>query len=290
MSKLKKCICCFMSVLMVFSAVFALPAFAESKSRDLGDAKNELYDLIYDLEWKFIYGYAEPQPEPVRTETSQKDLVSAVNKVNAEVESYTTIEQCDEAISLLKEKEANLCVDRSELKFMLDYLYADYCSVGYYDEALSAEIKEVYENAQNAYNNGSDKDINTAYILMRNELNRLCATAKTPGDLNKDGKCDVSDITLMQKYFAKIIDLNTSQRFAANIDVRNNISTVTYYQKCIVGLNELTDYWIKKFEKNYFEYDLDTVFFSVLVEEYNHMYWNDRYYMDLYWWYEESIK
>ncbi len=297
MSRFKKCICCFMSALMVFSAVFAVTAFAEDNIRDIGDAKNELWNLANTLEKKYIFGYTEPCTEPYHTDTSINNLKSAINKARTEEDSYTTIEQVDEAINLLNECEANLCIDKTELKFMLDYMYDDYYSVGYYDDALYAELKEVYENAQNAYSNGSDRDVNNAYIKMRNEFNRLCATVKFAGDLNKDGKCDVADITMMQKYLAKLTRLNTAQRFAAGIDDSNRkIDNVTEFQKYIVGLTESctgrggyfnADYNIKRFSEDYFEYDLDNVYFPSFLEEDNRMYWNDRYYNDIFWWIQD---
>ena len=58
------------------------------------------------------------------------------------------------------------------------------------------------------------------------------------GDANMDGKLNIRDATLIQKYLAKLLSLSDGQKEFADFDLNGkvNVRDVTAIQKKIAGL------------------------------------------------------
>lgn len=107
-----------------------------------------------------------------------------------------------------------------------------------------------YALALNSIVNGSDSTDPSLFDLEL-EIKTVAHTENYPrsesfpplrGDVNKDGRVDVNDATLVQKYVAKLSDFDLVQKYAANT-LRTeaalqkiDISDVTRIQKYIAKL------------------------------------------------------
>lgn len=71
-----------------------------------------------------------------------------------------------------------------------------------------------------------------------NNLKFVDTSSKATGDLNGDGKADINDVTLMQRYFVLLASLSDSQikHIDVNGDGSNDIKDATYLQRIIVDI------------------------------------------------------
>ena len=80
----------------------------------------------------------------------------------------------------------------------------------------------------------------TAAALEADETEIIPSTpiVSPKGDVTLDGKLDVTDATMIQKYCASIITFSSAQKNLADIDKSGaiDIADATYIQKILVGL------------------------------------------------------
>lgn len=267
----------------VIAAFSVIPVFAESISTQ----KSELDSLVRYMERVYVYRFYQiPLQVPMYSDASNERMKSAIATIRSEMDTYTTDEEFNEATNLLYSCKSQMYVDRDELEFMLNLMKNDYEDTEFYNDVTSAEIKDVYDNAKNAFENGTEQDIHIAYIEMRNELNKICLTITVPGDANNDGVFNVKDTTLIQKYLVDSEKLTSAQCFAAGINKKNNnIIHVTNLQKSLTDIenDDLTATEsiaknMSKLENDYYVYPIDIEYFSPVSEHLNELFFMNRYY------------
>lgn len=101
------------------------------------------------------------------------------------------------------------------------------------------ELSEAIKNADDAVNNGADEEeLQRAYI----ELQIAVATAAQfhfSGDVNLDGKLNVKDVTLVQKYVARTVTTLSDLAYKqgdVNYDGKLTIKDATKIQQMIAGV------------------------------------------------------
>lgn len=101
------------------------------------------------------------------------------------------------------------------------------------------ELSEAIKNADDAINNGADEEkLQRAYI----ELQIAVATAAQfhfSGDVNLDGKLNVKDVTLVQKYIARTVTTLSDLAYKqgdVNYDGKLTIKDATKIQQMIAGI------------------------------------------------------
>lgn len=101
------------------------------------------------------------------------------------------------------------------------------------------ELSEAIKNADDAINNGADEEkLQRAYI----ELQIAVATAAQfhfSGDVNLDGKLNVKDVTLVQKYVARTVTTLSDLAYKqgdVNYDGKLTIKDATKIQQMIAGI------------------------------------------------------
>lgn len=101
------------------------------------------------------------------------------------------------------------------------------------------ELSEAIKNADDAVNNGADEEeLQRAYI----ELQIAVATAAQfhfSGDVNLDGKLNVKDVTLVQKYVARTVTTLSDLAYKqgdVNYDGKLTIKDATKIQQMIAGI------------------------------------------------------
>lgn len=223
----------FLLTFVMLLSLCSVTAFATDES--LLDAKCKLNNLIEDIEDVYIERSAMVPPTyPNYSVESEERLINAVEKTSSEMDSYTSVEEVNEAADLLNSCVEQLDFHEDELKFMLDLMKADYEDKTYYDAETSAEIKEIYETAKAAYESKDPKAMNKSYIALRNELDKLCLAVTVVGDVNNDGEFSIQDVTLIQKYLADSVQLTSAQRFAGGLDdVNIEIRISTQFMKAL---------------------------------------------------------
>lgn len=231
----------FLLTFVMLLSLCSVTAFATDES--LAEEKCELLDYIDDAEYNFVqYLQLTPPTIVMFSESSRLSLETAINQVRSEIDSYTTIEEINDAYTYVNSYIDQLQINESELKFMLDLMKPDYEDTTYYDAETSAEIKEIYEAAQSAYESKTPQSINDSYIALRNELNKLCMSVTVVGDVNNDGVFSIRDVTLIQKYLAGSVQLTSAQCFSCNLNKYRDISLATEYQKALCDPSDIQDF------------------------------------------------
>ena len=254
----------------VIAAFSVIPVFAESTSTQ----KSELDSLVRYMERVYVYRFYQiPCEVPMYSDASNERMKSAIATIRSEIDTYTTDEEFNEATDLLYNCKSQMYVDRSELEFMLKLMKNDYEDTEFYDDATSAEIKYVYDNAKNAFENGT-------------ELNKICLTIIVPGDADNDGEFNVKDTTLIQKYLVDSEKLTSAQCFAAGINKESNsIIHVTNLQKSLAGIEsdgltaiEYITKYMDGLKNDYYVYPVDIEYFSPVSEGLNDFFYMNRYF------------
>ena len=131
------------------------------------------------------------------------------------------------------------------------YLPAGTSAIGKSAFAECKSLSEVYiptsvtSIASNAFRNSPNVTIKGSYgsyaeeYAKANNIPFNGISNYKIGDVNMDGKIDISDATLVQKYVVGIVELSTEQKHLADYNSDSNITVVdaTQIQKFIVHLN-----------------------------------------------------
>lgn len=283
---MKKFISILLAILMV--CITMVTAFAaDDDSHEELITENYIQSSIKYYREYFIYymGMMGYNPLPKWSESSSQNMQTVFGFVEEKLnENNISQDELNSLNDMVETAVDCMCIDSSELKWMLDYMEKDYNSTDYYDEATTAELKKIYEQALSAYNSGDENQIHISYVEMRNELNKLCLYNTIPGDIDRNGKLDIDDVTLMQKDLACITDFNSSQNFISDYFLNSDINRVTRWQMVLSDNFEDTgtksvDSKIKKLsEVEILDADEKFQLFNLTTEQINEMYSYDRYY------------
>lgn len=288
---MKKILSVLLAVLIM--GISTVTAFAEDNNTEstneenyssLEEAKEDVLDCAFKYEEYFLkYSFLFSPDIPLWSEQSSNNLEDTLDYVNNAVYDFDTIDEVVGLKNLLNHAESEMCVELGELKWMLDYMKKDYESVGYYDEDTTSEIKTIYELAQSDYLSGDEKLIHKSYVSLRNLLNELCLYNQIPGDVNKDGKLTIDDVTLIQKNLADLTQFNSSQNYIAGITKVSNIDMVTTWQKDIISLSSKSANINQEIDKlvntDYIDSNRKYEVFNYHTENDNYMFHIDRYYI-----------
>ncbi|MGN0454238.1 MAG: hypothetical protein ACI4G1_03590 [Ruminococcus sp.] len=227
---MKKFISIILAVAMI--ALSSVTAFAYTDA-DIGKIKQELNNLLSEIKTGVIKDYTTPYDMIDYSDNSVARATALYDEIVEEKGDYTTYEEYASAIDRINEMFNKLTVSPYYLKWLLDYVQKDLNSEGYYDDATKAQLVEIYNKSKEALENGTEEEIHCAFVDMYNEFKRLCIYNDVAGDVNGDGVTSILDVSLMQMYFAKSVELNTSQRFTSDIYVYSTIDTVSTWQQVL---------------------------------------------------------
>lgn len=227
---MKKIISIILAVAMIaLSSVTAL-AYTD---KEFDKIKDELLDRLQFIEVCVIGNYITPMDYIGYSDYSIAKATALHDEIVEERKSYTTYEEYASAIDRINKMINTLTISPGYLRWLLDYVQKDLNSEGYYDDATKAQLVEIYNKSKDAFENGTEEEIHCAFVDMYNEFKRLCIYNEVEGDVNGDGVTSILDVSIMQMYFAKSVELNTSQRFAGGIDSYSTIDEVSIWQQVL---------------------------------------------------------
>lgn len=133
-------------------------------------------------------------------------------------------------------------VDKAELEFLYSFCQDKASDENYFSQEFIAQYTAAMEQLKNAadnYEQVGQAQAEEAYWNMFETYNDACLYNSIAGDVDGDGKKSISDVTLMQKFTARIETMNCSQMYmlgafsAEEID----ISKSTNLQMALAGFN-----------------------------------------------------
>lgn len=114
---------------------------------------------------------------------------------------------------------------------------------GYYSDELWNEFSKNREKVKMSIEEGiKPEDANNLFLDLRDSFNALCLSNQIMGDVNKDGRIDILDATIMQKGLVKKLTLNSSQLLIScnnTFPQSFSISNVTEWQKLLVKMGTI---------------------------------------------------
>ncbi|MGN0551394.1 MAG: dockerin type I repeat-containing protein [Acutalibacteraceae bacterium] len=136
----------------------------------------------------------------------------------------TTPKEIQQEYDKVAAAEEQMCFEKRELEFLINFCSSEKNSDNYYDESLWDNFTGNLENANKIMKaeEYTPAEMKEAYWGLLKAYNLLCLQNNTMGDVNSDGKVSNKDILLVQKHLAKITTLNSSQKLLAVVNIRNS--------------------------------------------------------------------
>lgn len=281
----------------MLSGVTAFAMLALSSVSAFAADNTEFIKKRNDLNYRLnCYNSTFVQPELYATNFTfprcsfeeSKEMGNVVSEIKGKLWSYTTVDEIENANQTLDEAVKKMYVADFELEWLLNYMKRDCEDNGYYNEEISAQIKTIYKGAEEALDSKDGESIHKAYIELRNLLSRLCQYNPHRGDTDGNGRFDVNDITIAQRYLAQMEKINSSQAFNLYVTRLFTVNNLTLWQRTLSEFNPMpTDEPYEVLAK-YGELDTDCTDFTLSrnidgkaytpeSRELNYMYYTDKY-------------
>ena len=255
MKKLKKTIAILLCLCMLAgTAVIGASAYTDE---EIWAIKGELLNNIRALYWAGEDKYVswDTTARPIYTDETLLVLYTACR--DAEMYSHSrgdedwiytvTIEELTRVYNNLETAFDGLKVAVHSLQELYNavkgeengtegYLYR------YYPERMWREFCAARQTAADVLLNPDDDSVTGAYFALRRAYNTLCTSRQTAGDIDGNSSVEVADVLYLQKYLAKIIPMNSSQKAAAILNERNTgkitMKDVMTIQRYLAGYEE----------------------------------------------------
>lgn len=230
MKKIKKiaalllCLC-----MLVASAAMAMPAAAQEdyEKDETWLLQAELSELYYRGEYKFDHDLP-PSRYPVYTAETLTVMLEKMEEAEEYVKydpdnlSNLTIANLTAAYKNLEAAYDGLRVRTDVLQELYDVAKnetndAYYYSRRYYPEEMWKSYCGALKQAEKVLAAPDDDAVTGAYFNLRSQFNRLCESNQMAGDVDNNGRVNVSDVLYLQKYLAKLVPMNSSQLMVANL-------------------------------------------------------------------------
>lgn len=239
---MKRFISIILAMMLICCAVpFTAYAADDNTYTSKRDELDALYrDVMYSIE---IVGYPDPY-----SENSLNMLFNAISSadklLNDNSDSISDVEY-QLCIDMLNFAYNNLCIDVFYAKETYVLSLNEHNETGFYDEYDWNDFCAKRDNLRDSFKTDNEYVITYAFFELVDSFMNMTSKYTLPGDVNNDGKVNIDDATLIQKYLANMDELTELQKGLASlngscfIEVPNvNIDTVTKLQKCMAGMIE----------------------------------------------------
>lgn len=232
-------------VLVMFCCIIPITAYA-SDVYHYNAKKEELYSIHDRVEYALmIDGELRPY-----TNTSYQLLIDAMESADELLckDSATVSDsEYQECIDNLTFAYENICIKPHFAKETYVLSLKEQNKNGFYDEDKWSDFTTKRDALRDSFKTNDEYVISDAYFALENSFIKMTSGYKS-GDVNNDGKVNIDDATLVQKYLAGQEDLTELQKELVmsydnyiydGLDIpKPNIDCVTGLQKCVAGLTK----------------------------------------------------
>lgn len=233
MKKLKYTVILLLSLCMFFS-VISVGAVGDDNEEHL-KAYNELAEMYRTGMGKFPPEGAPPSIYTKETLKTLLDTTDTAREYLAPASSAST-EQLKQSAQDIQTAINGLQVRLEVLQYIYDYTGKEQNNGGYYPQELWDAFCSARSKALEALTAPDVNSIAENFFTLREKFNDLCKSNLQAGDLNHDGKVNISDVLFLQKYRAKMVSINSSQLFVAKYEQGGDIEEVTMQN--VLGLQK----------------------------------------------------
>lgn len=163
--------------------------------------------------------------------------------------SVSTVEQYQDAINVLEYALNNPTIDIYFAKQTYVLSLKEHNENGFYYENDWNDFSAKRDALRNSFKTKNEETVSDAFFALHNSFVEMTSKYTRAGDINNDGKVNIDDATLIQKYLAGMNELTEMQKTLAVSygntvydwfeDPIPDIDCVTGIQKCSAGLVDL---------------------------------------------------
>lgn len=178
---------------------------------------------------------------------SAMDSASELLEKDSNTVSDSEYQECIDNLTFAYE---NMCVEVHYAKETYVLSLNEHNKNGFYNEDKWNDFSSKRDALRDSFKTDDEYVISDAYFALQDSFINMTSGYK-PGDVNNDGKVNIDDVTLVQKYIADMEDL-TQVQLALSTNIANSycwikisipsINSVTYLQKCIADLADVSQY------------------------------------------------
>ncbi len=231
-------------VLIMICCTIPFTAFAAEET-DIKSLRKELEMLAYKA-YGCINYVGDVMPHAHSSyERLQNGLDFAIDVLYDE---ESTVEKYNEAIDLLTYAFNNPTLETYYVKYNYVLSTFEHNENGFYYEDDWNDFSEKREALRDSFKTNDEEAISKAFFALHKSFVNMTSKYTLTGDVNNDGKVNIDDATLVQKYLAGQENLTELQKELVmsydnyiydGLDIpKPNIDCVTGLQKCVAGLTK----------------------------------------------------
>lgn len=240
---MKKIISLVLSLIMICCTI-PFTAFA-AEDTDIEPLRKELEMLAYKA-YGCINYVGDVMPHAHSSyERLQNGLDFAIDVLYDE---ESTVEKYNEAIDLLTYAFNNPTLETYYVKYNYVLSTFEHNENGFYYEDDWNDFSEKRDALRDSFKTNDEEAISKAFFALHKSFVNMTSKYTLTGDVNNDGKVNIDDATLVQKYLAGQENLTELQKELVmsydnyiydGLDIpKPNIDCVTGLQKCVAGLTK----------------------------------------------------
>ncbi len=231
-------------VLIMICCTIPFTAFA-AEDTDIEPLRKELEMLAYKA-YECINYVGDVMPHAHSSyERLQNGLDFAIDVLYDE---ESTVEKYNEAIDLLTYAFNNPTLETYYVKYNYVLSTFEHNENGFYYEDDWNDFSEKRDALRDSFKTNDEEAISKAFFALHKSFVNMTSKYTLTGDVNNDGKVNIDDATLVQKYLAGQENLTELQKELVmsydnyiydGLDIpKPNIDCVTGLQKCAAGLTK----------------------------------------------------
>lgn len=240
---MKKIISLVLALIMICCTI-PFTAFA-AEDTDIEPLRKELEMLAYKA-YGCINYVGDVMPHAHSSyERLQNGLDFAIDVLYDE---ESTVEKYNEAIDLLTYAFNNPTLETYYVKYNYVLSTFEHNENGFYYEDDWNDFSEKRDALRDSFKTNDEEAISKAFFALHKSFVNMTSKYTLTGDVNNDGKVNIDDATLVQKYLAGQENLTELQKELVmsydnyiydGLDIpKPNIDCVTGLQKCVAGLTK----------------------------------------------------
>lgn len=240
---MKKIISLVLALIMICCTI-PFTAFA-AEDTDIESLRKELAMLTFLAEERIV-NVGDLMPH---AHSSYERLQNGIDfGVDVLYDEESTAENYNEAIDLLTYALNHPTIETHYLKYSYVLSTFEHNENGFYYEDDWNDFSQKRDALRDSFKTNDEEFISDAFFELHESFVNMTSKYTLAGDVNNDGKVNIDDATLVQKYLAgeenltelqKALALSYDNGYYDKLDIpKPNVDCVTGLQKCAAGLIE----------------------------------------------------